>query len=207
MIGLIGMVFNDAKITILGKSANKTQGKLPPARKSPEAMMVNVNRGSRFLQVTKANKLAWTGKIFFVKDIDKMAIFGLHISKILHENNFWTKKPLFFEGLLNCWLSGCWLDFGKKRASLRKKSQRRRKIWRWLLKIWRAYRNAKSSKIWAKNVHKSVPYVQIFAFCTPFFHRARAGRGVRTAIFHSKMLRRREQKFLWKILTNGRHRS
>ncbi len=33
--------------------------------------------------------------IFFLNKIDKKAIFGLHISKILHENNFWTKKRLF----------------------------------------------------------------------------------------------------------------
>ncbi len=37
----------------------------------------------------------------FLNKIDKMAILGLHILKILHENNFWTKKRLFFEGLLN----------------------------------------------------------------------------------------------------------
>ena len=34
--------------------------------------------------------------LFFLNKIDKMAIFGLHILKILHENNFWTKKRLFF---------------------------------------------------------------------------------------------------------------
>ncbi len=40
-------------------------------------------------------------RLIFLNNIDKMAIFGLHILKILHENNFWTKKRLFFEGLLN----------------------------------------------------------------------------------------------------------
>ena len=39
---------------------------------------------------------------FFLNKIDKMAILGLHISRILHENNFWTKKRLFFESSLNC---------------------------------------------------------------------------------------------------------
>ena len=39
--------------------------------------------------------------LFFLDKIDKMAIFGLHILKILHENNFWTKKRLFFDGSLN----------------------------------------------------------------------------------------------------------
>ena len=38
---------------------------------------------------------------FFLNKIDKMAVFGLHISKVFHENNFWTKKRPFFEGLLN----------------------------------------------------------------------------------------------------------
>ncbi len=33
--------------------------------------------------------------------IDKKAVFGLHISKILHEKTFWTKKRLFFECLIN----------------------------------------------------------------------------------------------------------
>ena len=38
---------------------------------------------------------------FFLNKIDKMAILSLHISRILHENNLWTKKHTFFEGLLN----------------------------------------------------------------------------------------------------------
>ena len=130
-----------------------------------------------------------------------MAIFGLHISRILHENNFWTKKRLFFESSLNNWLSVGWFDFSKKWRSLRKKSQRLLKIWRWLLKIWRAYKNAKRGKIWAKNVHKSRACVQNLAFCALIFHRARVGRGPETPIFHSKLLRRREQNFLWNILT------
>ena len=92
--------------------------------------------------------------------------------------------------------------FCGKRRSLRKKSQRLLKIWRWLLKIWRAYGNAKSSKIWAKNVHKSRVRVQIIAFCAPIFHRSTAPQGSKTAIFHSKLRRRREQISLWKNLTN-----
>ena len=38
---------------------------------------------------------------FFFNKIDKMAIFGLYILKIFHEITFWTKKRVFFEGLLN----------------------------------------------------------------------------------------------------------
>ena len=39
--------------------------------------------------------------LFFLNKIDKMAVLGLPISRILHENNFWTKKSPFFEGFLN----------------------------------------------------------------------------------------------------------
>ena len=39
--------------------------------------------------------------VFFLNKIDKMAIFGLYILKIFHEITFWTKKYVFFEGLLN----------------------------------------------------------------------------------------------------------
>ena len=51
-------------------------------------------------------------------------------------------------------------------------------------------------KIGAKNVHKSRGCVQIFAFCALLFHRMRVRRGAETPNFHSRMLRRREQKFL-----------
>ncbi len=34
--------------------------------------------------------------LFFLNKIDKMVIFGLYISRILHENNFCTKKRPFF---------------------------------------------------------------------------------------------------------------
>ncbi len=37
--------------------------------------------------------------LIFLKDIDKMAILGLHISKILHEKTFGRKNANFERGL------------------------------------------------------------------------------------------------------------
>ena len=64
-------------------------------------------------------------------------------------------KQMIFSTLTSIW---------RKTKFDNEKSQRRRKIWRWLLKIWRAYKNAKSGKIEAKNQHKTTDLCKNWAF-------------------------------------------
>ena len=59
---------------------------------------------------------------------------------------FWLKKNEFWEILRNDWNIVACAYFGEKRRREAEKSQRRRKIWRCLLKIWCAYRRGSRGK-------------------------------------------------------------
>ena len=106
---------------------------------------------------------------FFLNNFDKMAILGLHISRILHENNFWTKKRLFFEGLLNYWLSVGWFDFSKKGASLRKKVNA---FWKFGVDFWKfgvLTKTRKGAKLAQKTCTKVGRVCKTSSFAARFF--------------------------------------
>ena len=115
--------------------------------------------------------------------------------------NFWSKIFEFWEGLPNDCHSVDWTVFGKKKASLASKSQRRKKIWRWLFIFWRAYKTTKGHQIEAKNVHKTMVCVQEFGFFPSVLYLARIEKCSYLGIFRSRLPRNREQILFWKILT------
>ena len=154
-----------------------------------------------FFRLWIAKKYARTVTRFFFERNWQNGHFCPPYFKNSARKNFFTKKSEFWEVFLNGWQSAIWSDFPEKRRSTIFKSQRRRKIWRWLLKFWRAYRNAKWGKKWAKNLHKTMARVQKIAFFPSVFRPARLPQGSKTAFFRPKLRRCREQNFLWNILT------
>ena len=134
--------------------------------------------------------------VFSLKDIDKTAILPLHNSKILSEKTFGRKFSNFERVRQMAGNHQLRRFLTKKMASLVLKSQRRRKIWRCLFFLRRAYRNAKRGQKRANNVHKIMVCVQKYGFSPSFIHLAGVNKGVLTAIFYAKMHRRRELFFL-----------
>jgi hypothetical protein len=89
--------------------------------------------------------------------------------------------------LLNDCHSTDWAGYGEKKASLALKSQRRKKNWRCRFIFWRAYKTAKRHQIRAKNVHKTMVYVQKNWLFTSVLHPAGSEKCSPTGIFDARL--------------------